>query len=209
MEGFVGGAVLKQRLHALHLELHFEIGGKSCHHFFHGAGDLPGVQGGSDGGKKVGVVKVYDVLPVQLQRADKGSLQLRQEVERTAQERHMSPDGFAAGQAGDSLIDHRLKDGGSQIFLCGAFIDQRLNVRLCKHSASGGNGIEGLIIFCIFVEAGGIGLNQGGHLVDEGACAPGADPVHALLHVTAFEIDDFCVLAAQLDGHIRHGGKLL
>ncbi len=46
-------------------------------------------------------------------------------------------------------------------------------------------------------------------MIDEGACASGADAVHALLHVAALEIDDLRVLAAQLDGHVRLRRQLL
>ena len=52
------------------------------------------------------------------------------------------------------------------------------------------------------VQAGGVGVQQRGHLVDERAGAAGARAVHALLDA-GVEVDDLGVLAAQLDGHIR------
>ena len=47
-------------------------------------------------------------------------------------------------------------------------------------------------------------MEQGGHLIDEGARAAGAGAVHALLDAVV-EVDDLGVLAAQLDGDI--GGR--
>ena len=52
------------------------------------------------------------------------------------------------------------------------------------------------------VQACGIGLQQGRHLVDKGARAAGTDAVHAFLQA-AGEIDDLGILTAQLDCHIR------
>ena len=52
------------------------------------------------------------------------------------------------------------------------------------------------------VEARGVGLQKGGHLVDERAGAAGADAVHALFE-PAFEVDDLGVLAAELDGDVH------
>ena len=54
------------------------------------------------------------------------------------------------------------------------------------------------------VQSGGIGLEQGRHLVDEGASAACADAVHPLLQ-PAPEIDDLGVLAAQFNGHVGLG----
>ena len=62
-------------------------------------------------------------------------------------------------------------------------------------------------MLCLRVQSGGIGLEQGRHLVDEGAGAACADAVHPFFQ-PAPEINDFGVLAAQLNGHIglgRHG----
>ena len=160
------------------------------------------------GGEQVGVVGVDDVLGCQLQRADEGLFQLRQEVQRPAQKGHAAPDGLAAGKAGDGLVHHRLKDGGGQIGTGRALIDEGLDVRLGEHAAPGGDGIQLLVVRCRVVEALGVGLQQGGHLVDEGAGAAGAYAVHPLLQ-TAGEIDDLGVLAAQLDGHVRLGIALL
>ena len=125
-----------------------------------------------------------------------------------SQKSYMSPDGFAAGQAGDGLIHYRLEDGGRQILLGGALVDQGLDISLGKHAAACGDGVQGLVIFGVLIQTRRVRLDQGGHLVDKGACTTGADAVHALLHIAAFKIDDLGVLAAQLNGHIGLGSQL-
>ena len=126
-----------------------------------------------------------------------------------AQEGHMSPDGLAAGQAADGLVDDSLKNRRGQVFLGRALVDQWLNIGFGKYAAAGGDGVKRLIIFRVFVQSGGVRLEKRRHLVDEGAGAAGADAVHALLYVPALEINDFRVLAAQLDGHVRLGSRRL
>ena len=151
-ESVIGGPVGEKGFHALYLELHLDIGGKPAQHLLHGAGDvLLCVQGGAYGGEQMGVVRIDGVPVVKMQRPDEGRLELRQEMQRAAQERHISPDGLAAGQAGDGLVHHGLEDGGGQILLCGPLVDQGLDVRLGEHAAAGGDGVEGLVVFGVFV----------------------------------------------------------
>ena len=129
-------------------------------------------------------------------------------MERAAQKGYAASDGLAAGKAGDGLVHHCLEDGGGQIRLGGPFVNQRLDIRFGKHAAAGRDGVDLPVIGGLLVEPGGVGLQKGGHLVDKGAGAAGADAVHALLQ-TALEVDDLGVLAAQLYGHIGLGrGKL-
>ena len=151
----------------------------------------------------MGVFRVNGGFGGELQGADKGFFQLRQEMQGAAQKCHTPPDGLAAGKAGDGLIDHGLKNGSGQVG-GGALIDEGLNVGFRKHAAAGGDGINFLIMLCLRVQSGGIGLEQGRHLVDEGAGAACADAVHPLLQRAA-EKDDFGVLAAQFDHHVRVG----
>ena len=127
-------------------------------------------------------------------------------MQRAAQEGHGAPYGLATGQAGNGLVDHRLKNGGGQVCPGGALVNQGLNVGFGKHAAPGGNGIDLLVALCRVVQARGVGLQKGRHLVDKGAGAAGADAVHPLLQ-TALKIDDFRVLAAQFDGHIGLRGN--
>ena len=119
---------------------------------------IRGLQCRAHGGEEMGVFRVYGGFLRQMQGADKGGLQLRQEVQRPAQKGHGAPDGLAAGKAGDGLVHHRLKNGGSQIGLGGTLVDQGLDIRLGKHAAPGGDGIDLLVLLCRLVEAGGIGL---------------------------------------------------
>ena len=73
-----------------------------------------------------------DMAFIQLQGADKGSLQFWEEMQRPAQKSHMTPDGFAACQPGNRLIYHCLENRGRQILFGGAFINQGLDIGLGK-----------------------------------------------------------------------------
>ena len=209
-EGVVFRLVRKQRRQALDLEGHGDALGQTVDQLPDGPCRRASLrlQRRAHGGEQVGVVRIHDVFRRQLQRADKGLFQLRQEVQRPAQKGHAAPDGFTAGKAGDGLVHHRLKDRGGQIGTGSALVDERLDVGLGEHAAPGGDGVQLLIVRRRVVKALGVGLQQGGHLVDEGAGAAGAHAVHPLLQATG-EIDDLGVLAAQLDGHIRLGIALL
>ena len=66
-----------------------------------------------------------------------------------------------------------------------------------------------LVIFGVFIQTGGICLQKRRHLVDKGTGTAGTDTVHTLLHISAFKIDDLCVLAAELDGYVRLGSVVL
>ena len=138
-----------------------------------------------------------------LQGADKaGRAALGQEVQRAAEESDMAADRLAAGKTGDGLVDDRLEDGGGQVLLGRALVDQRLDIRLGKNAAARGDRIDGLVVPGVLVQSGGVGLQKRGHLVDEGAGAAGADAVHALLDIAVLKIDDLRVLAAELDGDV-------
>ena len=139
----------------------------------------------------------------------KAALQLGEKVKRSSQECHMAADRFTAGQAADGLVDNRLENGGGKVFFGRALVDQGLDIGLCENAAAGGNGIKGFVIFCVFIQAGGIRLKQGSHLVDKGTGTAGTDAVHTLLHISAFKIDDLRVLAAELDGNVRLGSAIL
>ena len=120
----------------------------------------------------------------------------------------MAADGLAAGKARNGLVDDRLEDRGGEVGLRRALVDEGLNVRLGEHAAARGDGVDLLIVRGLAVKARGVGLQKGGHLVDERARAAGADAVHALLE-PALEVDDLGVLAAELDGDVYlRGGAL-
>ena len=116
-------------------------------------------------------------------------------MQRAAQKSDRTADRLAAGQAADCLVDDRLDNGGRQIFLGSAFVDQGLDVGFGKNAAAGRDRVYCLIICRILIKTGGVGLQQGGHLVDKGAGAAGADPVHTLVD-PAGKVDDFGVLSA-------------
>ncbi len=140
LENFICSLAVKQGLHTLHFKFHLDLGRKPAEHFRHGAGYvLFRVEGGADRSEQMGIARVDYMLAIQLQGSDKSGFQLRKKVQRSAQEGHVSPDGLSAGQSRDGLIDHCLEDGSSQILFCSAFVDQGLDIRLCKHTASGGD----------------------------------------------------------------------
>ena len=70
----------------------------------------------------------------------------------------MTADRLTAGKTGNGLVDHRLENGSSKVFLCGTIVDQRLDIGFCKHAAAGCDRVKGLIIFGIFVQTGCICL---------------------------------------------------
>ena len=153
------------------------------------------------GHEQVRVLGHDDGLVGQFQRLVEALAQFGQVLQRTAEEGHVSPDGPAAGEAGDGLGHHRLEDGGGDVLLARALVQKRLHIGLGEHAAAARDGIDGLMIGRQLVQAAGVGVQKGRHLVDEGARAAGAGAVHALLDAVV-EVDDLRVLAAQLDGHV-------
>ena len=155
------------------------------------------------------IVRCDGVLVIQIQGADESCLQLGEEMKRTAEEGNMAADRFTAGKAADRLVDHRLENGGGQIFSGSTLVDQRLDIRLGKNAAAGGDRVDGLVIFGVFIQTGRIRLDEGRHLVDKGTGTAGADTVHTLLDISALKIDDLGVLAAELDGNVCLGRIVL
>ena len=114
----------------------------------------------------------------------------------------MSPNRFTTGKTADGLIYHCLENGSSQVLFRSSVIDQGLDICFGKNTASGCNGIKGLIIFCIFVQPWSVCLKERRHLVDEGTGTAGTDAVHALFYVASFKVNDLGVFASQLNGNI-------
>ena len=160
--------------------------------------------GGAARHKQVGVLGHDTVLLVQVEREVEAMAQLGEVLQRAAQEGNVATDGATARQARDGLGHNGLEDGSGHVLGAGALVEQRLDVGLGKDAAAAGDGIDGGGVGRELVEAAGVGVEQGGHLVDEGARTAGAGAVHALLDAV-IEVDDFGVLAAQLDGDI--GGR--
>ena len=160
--------------------------------------------GGAARHKQVGVLGHDTVLLVQVEREVEAVAQLGEILQRAAQEGDVAADGTAARQARDGLGHDGLEDGGSHVFGAGALVEQRLHVGLGKDTAAAGDRIDGGGVGRELVEAAGVGVEQGCHLVDERTRAAGAGAVHALLDAV-IEVDDLGILAAQLDGDI--GGR--
>ena len=162
---------------------------------------LIGIHRGTFRREQVSVVRRYDRVGPEIQRADECGLQLGKEMQRSAQERDVSADRLTAGQTADRLVYDRLENGGGEVFLRRAFIDQRLDIRLREHAAASGDGIDGLVVFGILIQAGSVRLQKRGHLIDERAGTAGADTVHALVDA-AGKVNDLRVLAAELDRNV-------
>ncbi len=145
-----------------------------------------------------GVLKLLDLLG---ERAFVRLAQLRQEVERAAEEDDVAADRVAAGEAGDGLRGDGLEDRGGEVGVRGALVEQRLQVGLREDAAAGGDRVEVRVRGRQGVEARGVGVQQVGHLVDEGARTAGARAVHPLLD-DRVEERDLGVLAAELDDHV-------
>ena len=160
--------------------------------------------GGAARHKQVSVLGHNAVLLVQIEREVEAVAQLGEILQRAAQEGDVAADGTAARQARDGLGHDSLEDGGGHVLGAGALVEQRLHVGLGKDAAAAGDGIDGGGVGRELVEAAGVGVQQGCHLVDERTRAAGAGAVHALLDAV-IEVDDLGVLAAQLDSDI--GGR--
>ena len=160
--------------------------------------------GGATRHKQVSVLGHDTVLLVQIEREVEAVAQLGEVLQRAAQEGDVAANGTAARQARDGLGHDGLEDGGRHVLGAGALVEQRLHVGLGKDAAATGDGIDGGGVGRELVEAARVGVQQGCHLVDEGARAAGAGAVHTLLD-TVVKVDDLGVLAAQLDGDI--GGR--
>jgi len=179
-----------------------------------GQGDpiaLPAGQRSAGGHEDVRVLRLDDVLRRERERLDEALLQLGQVLERATEEGHVAADGAPAGQAADGLRDDALEDGGGDVLLAGTLVEERLHVGLGEDAAPAGDGIDDGGALRQGVQAAGVGVEQGRHLVDERAGTAGAGAVHALLDAVV-EVDDLGILATQLDGDVGlrdeglHGG---
>ena len=176
-------------------------GGQARDELPQGGGGAGGEVGGAQGHVELGVGRAAEGVHLPGQGALKGGAQLGQEVQGAAQEHDLPPDGAAAGQAGDGLGDHGRQHGGGQVLAGGPLVDQGLEVGLGEHPAARGNGVQGGVAAGELVQAGGVGVEQLGHLVDKGPGASRAGTVHTLLG-GGVEVGDLGVLAAELDNDV-------
>ncbi len=100
--------------------------------------------------------------------------------------------------------NHGLEDGGRQVWLGGALIDQGLEVRLGKNPAAGGDRVERFKVFGQVIQTRGIGVHELGHLVNKRPRASGTGPIHALFHM-GLEEGDLGILPTQFNNDIRVG----
>ena len=130
------------------------------------------------------------------------------EGQRSAQIEHVTLDGAALCQACNGLVDHRLIDGAGNILCQGALVDQGLDITLGKHAATAGDGVGagGLLGRLVHLVRGH--LQQGGHLVDEGAGTAGTAAVHADLSAVG-QKQNLGILTAQLDDAVGSGSQAL
>ena len=161
-------------------------------------------QGGAARHEQVGVSRADHMLVVEVERHAEALAQLGEVLQGAAQEGDMAANGTAACQAGNGLRHDRLKDGGSHVLGLGTLVEQGLHVGLGEDAAAAGDGVDDGGTLGHLVEAGGVGVQQARHLVDEGTRAASARAVHALLDAVV-EVNDLCVLAAQLDDDVSLG----
>ena len=114
----------------------------------------------------------------------------------------MSADRLAAGKSADRLIDHCLEDRSSKVFSGRTFVDQRLDIRLCKHAAARSDRIDRLIILRVFIQTTGIRLDQRCHLINKRTRTTGTDTIHTLFNISIFKVNDLRIFTAKLDRYI-------
>ena len=89
-----------------------------------------------------------------------------------------------------------------KILFCCTVVDERLDIRFANTPQRASDRVDGLVMFRILIQAGCIGLQKRSHLVDERTGTACTDTVHTLFDIAAFKIDDFGILAAELDGNV-------
>ena len=137
-----------------------------------------------------------------------GLAQGGQEVQGAAEEHDGSADRAPARQARDGLGGDGVEDGGGQVLVGGALVDEGLDVGLGEHAAARGDRVELGVTGRQLAEAGCVRVQQRRHLVDEGAGAARAGAVHALLG-GGVQVGELGVLAAQLDDDVDLGVQAL
>ena len=78
-----------------------------------------------------------------------------------------------------------MEDAGCQVAFFRTLVEQRLDIALGKNAAAAGNGVGVLCLLCQLVHLGCFDIQQGSHLVYEGASAAGAAVVHARIKMAA------------------------
>ena len=130
-----------------------------------------------------------------------GLAKLREEVQRAAEEHDVSTDGATAGKTCNGLGCDRAEDRGREVLVRGALVDQWLDIRFRKDTASRGDRVKLSVRFGQRVQSRGVGVEQCGHLVDECSGSTRTGSVHTLLG-GGVKVGEFCVFTAQFDDDI-------
>jgi hypothetical protein len=110
-----------------------------------GGGVAVGEQGGAAGDVELSVGRGGEAVDLVGQGPLVGGAQLRQEVQRAAEEDEVAADGAPAGQPGDGLGGDRLEHRRREVGVRGALVEQRLDVGLGEDAAARGDGVEGCV----------------------------------------------------------------
>ena len=160
-----------------------------------------GLQCRTVGHIQVGVGRHDELVDLAFKGTLEGGAQFGHEEQRATEEDDGTVDRAASSQAGNGLRGHCGEDGGGEIRLGRAVVDQRLQIGFGEHAATRGDRIQVLVALGHLVEACGVGVKQRGHLVDERAGAACARTIHTLFG-RGLQVGDLGVLAAELDDDV-------
>ena len=155
--------------------------------------------------EEVRILGEYALLGRQLQRLGEALAQLREEVERPAEEGDAPLYPAPAGEAAYRLVYYGLEYRSRDVRLRRSVVKQRLNVGLCEDAAARGDGVDCLVALRHLVEPSRVRAEERRHLVEEGPRAARAGFVHALLRARRVEEGYLRVLAAELYADVDAG----
>ena len=148
------------------------------------------------------IQRIFRTDPFQMKHLIKAGPQLTEERQGTAEIQHVPLNGPSLGQTGNGLVDHRHENGTGDVLVSGALVEERLDIRLGKNAAAGGDGI-GLFGPCRrLVHIRGGRIEKGRHLINKRTRAACTGSVHPDLQ-RSLKKEYFGILAAQLDDTVR------
>ena len=122
-------------------------------------------------------------------------------MQRATKEHDVSADGATAGKTCNGLGCDRAEDRGREILMSGALVDQWLDIRFREDTAARGDRVKLSVCFGQRVQSRGVGVEQRGHLVDEGSGSTRTGSVHSLFG-GGVKVGEFCIFAAQFDDDV-------
>ena len=131
-----------------------------------------------------------------------GLAELREEVQRAAEEHDVSADGATASQTCNGLSCDRAEDRGREVLVRGALVDQWLDIRFRKDTAARGDGVKLGVCFGQRIEPRSIGVEKRGHLVDKGSGSTRAGSVHTLLG-GGVKVGELGIFTTQFDNDVN------